>query len=55
MTLFVVKHFEISNLVHAPLLYDVPLFEVIAQIIPEGIYFLLFVMQNDLPILVFLN
>jgi hypothetical protein len=55
MTQFVVQHFEISNLVHALLLYEAPLFEVIVQIIPKGIYFLLYAMQNDLSILIFLN
>jgi hypothetical protein len=52
MTLFVVQHFAISNLVHALLLYEVPLFEVMAQIIPKGIYFLLYAMQNDRSILI---
>ena len=55
MTSFVVQHFEISNLVHDLFLKEVPLFEVVAQIILEGIYFLFFAMQNDLPILIFLN
>jgi hypothetical protein len=55
MTLFVVQNFEISYLVHALVLYEVPLFEVMAQIIPERISFLFYAMQNDLPILIFLN